>query len=49
MVGPMAYVGRELETQARLYGMSRAEARARVFRTLGTLRTTEDALLELRN
>ena len=26
-----------------------AEARARVFRTLGTLRTTEDALLELRN
>lgn len=26
-----------------------AEARARVFRTLGTLRTTDDALLELRN
>lgn len=26
-----------------------AEARARVFRTLGTIRTTEDALLELRN
>ncbi|MEV5409399.1 ATP-binding cassette domain-containing protein [Thermopolyspora sp. NPDC052614] len=34
MVGPMAYVGRELETQARLYGMSRAEARARVAESL---------------
>jgi ABC-2 type transport system ATP-binding protein len=37
MIGPFSRIGPELELQARLYGMSRAEARERVTRLLAQL------------